>query len=407
MRETPNRVRHRRSTIGLDYGTHSTKAVYRVRGAELGEVLYFDDEAVGYPRNATPSAIRLRGGHLFFGREALGMTGGEYYGSLKADLYGASDNEPEVQEEISLHAAAYLSWALGRLFEAYPSISAEDPILQISAPTSHTGPIALKRKYLHIANAVHQATQGGIPAIVQGMRVEEVKDILQPLLKASLPEAGEQRFFVMPETVAPIVSLQMEPFLEPGNYLIIDMGASTTEMSVFLVNDESSSNSILCYADSTEFRGGNELERIWGMRVGESQGALHDFLQAITKQATSVWANGFAFDRKSPATHTRWKRLQVRLSGGGTLNSQVTKHTQTKANPIQAWPSSETRRVVSRHAPKTLECPRCDETDLSLFAVANGLSVERGRWPVFYDGATQLTAAIEDEPLVPSYLEIG
>ncbi|MCA9190695.1 MAG: hypothetical protein KDB03_02995 [Planctomycetales bacterium] len=411
MPNQANRVRQRRSTVGLDYGTHSTKAVYRVRGEELGQILYFDDEMDGYPRNASPSAIREKEGRLYFGKQALQMTGGTYYGSLKADLYNASREAPEIQEEIFVHAAAYLSWALNRLFESYPEIAAEEPILQISAPTSHSGPEDLVKKYLHIANAVHKIALGDAPQIRQGMEFEEVRRVLLPLLQSPLSDKGERRFFVMPETVAPIVSLQLEPFLEAGNYLIVDMGASTTEMSVFLVNDESVShaaNSILCYSDSTEFRGGNELERIQDLRVGASQAALEEFLDAVRRQADRVWSVGFAFDRQNRASHDRWKKIQVRLSGGGTLSDHVSSHFQKVIDPIKPWPKSETKRIFDRHSPATLECLRCEETDLSFYAVANGLSVERGRWPKFYDKATPLVAsAVGEEPLVPSYLEIG
>lgn len=405
------RVRQRRSTIGLDYGTHSTKAVYRVSGEELGQVLYFDDRTEGFPKNATPSSIREIDGRLYFGNQALQMKGGTYFGSLKADLYNASREAPEIQEEIFVLTAAYLSWALYRLFELYPEIAAERPMLQLSAPTSHAGPEELIQKYLQIANAVEEATTGRTPPITQGIELVEARKLLLPLLNASLPAKGERRFFVLPETVAPIVSIQLEPFLEAGNYLIVDMGASTTEMSVFLVHDEDTphvANSIVCYSDSTEFRGGDELLRIQQLKIGPSQDALEQFLANVERQANRVWAKGYAYDKESQATHDRWRRIQIRLSGGGTLHKDVASHFERVINPIYPWPKNQTFREFSRHSPATLECKRCEEEDLSFYAVANGLSVERGRWPKFFDELSKLSPSTEDNgSAIPSYLEIG
>ena len=67
----------RRSTIGLDYGTHSTKVVHRIRDEEFGRVVHFDDPCDGYSLNTSPSAIRDVDGRLYFGTCALQMNEGE------------------------------------------------------------------------------------------------------------------------------------------------------------------------------------------------------------------------------------------------------------------------------------------------------------------------------------------
>jgi len=137
----------RRSTIGLDYGTHSTKVVHRIRDEELGRVVHFDDPCDGYPVNASPSAIREVNGRIYFGTRAIEMVEGENYGSLKADLLSLPD-EREVRQNIEVLAATYIAWVLQSIFVQDEQLAADDPIVQFSAPTSHEGDEQLKQVFL-------------------------------------------------------------------------------------------------------------------------------------------------------------------------------------------------------------------------------------------------------------------
>ena len=401
--------RRRNSTIGLDYGTHSTKVVHRVRGEEMGRVLRFDRSCEGYPLNAAPSVMREIEGRLYFGTLAVELTGGIDYGSLKAELLGRT-GDPGLDRQIDVLTSAYLAWAIGEIFDQDPQLAADNPILQVSAPTCHAGNLELKQRYLRIVHASYTYVQNHLQ-VEQGVELSWLDETLTPVLDATIPASSERRFFVAPETVAPMVSLQLEPFNDTGIFLIADMGAATTEMSVCAVNDETFGNAILAYSDSTESRGGSDLFEIDAMLVGPSQERLDNFLHLLKLQADKVWLRGYYKDKDCQAASRRWKKLQVLLTGGATHHPEVRKHFDKKVYPNAAWPPSETRLAVDRHYPTSLECdPGFEEEDLSLFAVANGLSVQLPLWPRFFNEIEieELKSLDDtDNDAVPSYLEIG
>jgi hypothetical protein len=399
----------RSSTIGLDYGTHSTKVVHRVRGEELGRIISFDRYCGDYPINAAPSVIREIDGLLYFGTLAVELHGGENYGSLKADLLQNS-GDVDIDKEIEVLAATYIAWALGEILFLDSELAADNPIVQVSAPTCHHGDPKLNERYLRIVHSAYVFVQEH-QRVEQGVEFNWIKDVMGSNLAKTVPGRGDRRFFIAPETVAPIVSLQLEPLIEPGIFLIADMGAATTEMSICAVSDESFDNSILAYADSTDAQGGDVLGEIENMTVGKSQQKLEQFLERMGSQARKVWYQGFKKDMACPAARKRWNNLQVLLTGGGTHHRDVRGHFDKKLRPIFGWNENEHDQTVGRHFPSTLSCAKgTEQTDFSLFAVANGLSVQRAQWPSFFHGeeiSTLAPNADTEEQLVPSYLEIG
>lgn len=91
----------------------------------------------------------------------------------------------------------------------------------------------------------------------------------------------------------------------------------------------------------------------------------------------------------------RWKDLTLVLSGGGTRHAAVARRLGG-ANPVPPWPGYETSFEVCRHVPGTLEikAPMGDDEG-SMFAVANGLAIERRNWPIVYEPH-------QIEPLTPT-----
>lgn len=401
--------RKRNSTIGLDYGTHSTKVVHRVRGEGIGRVIRFDRSCDGYPINAAPSVIRESDGMLYFGTLAVELTGGEDYGSLKADLLHRTDDHA-LDRKIDILSAGYIAWALGEILHSDAQLTADNPIIQVSAPTSHAGNKELEERYLRIVHASYVYVKSYL-RVEQGVNFQWLSEVMSPLLDAEVPARAERRFFVAPETIAPIVSLQLEPIIESGIFLIADMGAATTEMSICAVNAETSGRVLLAYSDSTELRGGNELGEIDGMFVGASQQRLESFLNALRSQAHRVWANGFMKDSNNLAARRRWRRLQVLLTGGATHHKDVRSFFNDKIVPHRQHFLDDATLSIDRHYPATLKFDEdFGEDDRSLFAVANGLSVQRAEWPHFFgeDEIKDLEKRRNDAvELIPSYLEIG
>lgn len=405
------RIRRRRATIGLDYGTHSTKVVHRFRHEDFGRILRVDEPADGFPLNAVPSDIREVNGKLFFGTNAVQMSGGDNYGSLKADLLAELDDEPELKERIDILTVSFLVWVLQSLYKREPNLKQDQPIIQISAPTAHAGQEKLKTRYLRLAHAVYNLAHQDTQLFTQGMVYQQGAELVRPLLNASIPPKSDRRFFVMPETIAPIVSLQEEPHLKPGIHLLTDIGASTTEMSVFLVNDATADNKIVAYADLTEVRGGNNLIGLAESKVGDSIRRLDEFLLATKRQANRVWEMGFRFDKASRTARTKWEELRIQLTGGGTKHKEIDSWFKSDVDPVKSWLHCDSRRSVGRHHPTTLRCESgFEDDDLSLFATANGLAIESQRWPRFFHEheIEVLTGPSRTQTAkVPSYLEIG
>ena len=73
-------------TIGLDFGTHSTKIILRPRGSEKASLLRICKPQEGYPEFACPSLVRIIDSRVCFGSKALEVSGGKLYRSLKMQL---------------------------------------------------------------------------------------------------------------------------------------------------------------------------------------------------------------------------------------------------------------------------------------------------------------------------------
>jgi len=74
-----------------------------------------------------------------------------------------------------------------------------------------------------------------------------------------VPAARERRFAVLPETIAPLVSLMKNPQRLRGKHLVIDMGAGTTELSINHVPDREG-DAILCFFDQSVRLGTSQFE---------------------------------------------------------------------------------------------------------------------------------------------------
>lgn len=397
----------KRGTLGLDFGTHSTKAVYREFEAELGDVLQFDVPSRGYPSSASPSVIRRAGDKLFFGTAAEHHPKGKRLPALKAYLGGR--HHPDLShEEVQVYVAVYLVWSLQQIFSLRPELFHDRLTIQMSAPTAHVGDDELRNVYERIAHAAYRVVFDRAFDATQGISYAAVSQTVQTLLRQPVPPAGERMFRVLPETIAPVVSLNLQPFLATGVYMVVDMGASTTEATVVSVTEMQAEHKLLCYADSTRLAGGLNLAEIQQMRFRESQLELTKFLDELRIQVQRVWHEGYMKDQPNNTARQRWKNLSLLLTGGGTLNRWVVEHFNIVAQPARLMFATDADQIVDRHTPETLQCS-VENEDLSLFAVANGLSVPKARWPDFYNQndveRLDETEVVVDPFAIPYYLQ--
>lgn len=401
------RPRNNRKTliIGFDFGTHSTKVVVRERGIPDGRIAHFDEVANGYPLFASPSLVRQVDDRLFFGTKALHVRGGTLHRSLKVNLLSDCELRPASPGTLGNASlvAVYLTWAFQQIQKSLTGEGYANEFVNVAAPMSHYEEPKLKKKYLQLVQAAWKLTYDPqARPIEQGIPVHDVSRLLEPLLTAPIQSNEQRRFDVLPETIAPVVSLSQDPWMEPGMYMIIDMGAGTTEMSVFHTGEVGADQKVLCYRDETMLLGGNDFELAERHFANER---IAQMVAQLKKQYCRIWHSGYMRDQGNQFARKRWKELTLVLSGGGTRHQAVAAGLE-EVDPIIPWPKDETRLRSHRHRPGTLEIDaRMDEADASLFAVANGLAVERKHWPIVFspNQIPKLESVAEADEKPPSY----
>jgi hypothetical protein len=374
--------------VGFDFGTHSTKVVLRERGKADGRIAQFDEAAEGYPPYASPSLVRYVGGRLYFGTEALRLRGGTTFGSLKVSLL-AGRKEVMTSAPGGLNptilVAAYFAWAFQKVLRSLKDYSDAKLFINVAAPMSHFENHLLKSRYLQMIQAAWNLSMAEYASpICQGARCADAVHVLASLLEEPVLGPEYRRFDVLPETIAPVVSLSLDPWTEPGIYMIVDTGAGTTEMSVFYAGEAGADQKVLCYQDETMLLGGNDLSLAEGLGHHEQLIEINRIVGRLEKQYRRLWHLGYQLENASSHLRKQWKKLTLVLSGGGTRNVRVASRLH-EINPMQPWPECETRLNVCRHRPGTLDLDSdMSDDDGSMYAVANGLALDRMHWPIVF-----------------------
>lgn len=374
--------------IGFDFGTHSTKVVCRERkrSGMDANIVVFDRPSPGYPLTASPSLVCVDRGKLYFGSEALTRKSGKVYHSLKVELIpGMRRPRSEFPEGLDskLLIAAYLAWAFQRVNENLGEFQDAKKLLNISAPMDHFKSEELCKSYLSILQAAWNLgfEEFESTPIEQGIESHALRSIIEPLLAAPLDSESMRPYGVMPETIAPIISASLNPLSKPGMYAVIDMGAATTEVSIFHIGERGYDQKVLCYQDTTKLIGGNDLNSKTN-RVK----AVEEVIQKVKKQFTEAWFKGFQVDFYNHVAKQRWRQLSILISGGGTLHPEVRAFLD-EFNPKAFWEAQgDLVGPVERerHLPASLSVASGTSEELSLYAVANGLAIDEKRWPIIY-----------------------
>lgn len=230
--------------IGLDFGTFSTKIVARRRNERTATVVRLDQNCAGYPCFALPSLVRVVDGKVFFGRCAAFGDSGKLLRSLKVSLLTGTQDTTDASlgctDALGVDGlvAIYLAWVMARIRKWVNDEYGPDGtkvFVNAAAPMDHYENPALRERYLRIVNSAWNAVWGPEPIVVeQGAPLSSLLPRFEKHLEPDMAiEPSEmRRFHVLPETVAPIVSLSHDPRMKAGMYLIVDMGAGTTELSV-------------------------------------------------------------------------------------------------------------------------------------------------------------------------------
>ncbi len=401
--------------LGLDFGTHSTKAMLRVRGSEKAEVLLLESSTDGYPWFAAPSLVRLVDGKLFFGKKATATLGGALYRSLKMRLLRLDDGRGDGRVPCSgpspdLLVTCYLSWALANLrkqIDARYPYGAPRVFLNMAAPMNHFENEGLKTRYLRIIQAAWESVFGAdLGPAQQGDSLGELWSRFGGVLDREVPDRSNRPFAVLPETVAPIVSLSLDPRMAPGMYMIVDMGAGTTEVSVNYVGERGADHKVLCYHDESVVLGGDNFEWIESCGTADRELEIKKTVQSLLCVSRRTWCTGYRKDAPNPAAHARWREFRVLLAGGGARHPEVERAIVADRPPF-GYPVGEKLYHVGWHQPTDIvaDAPHGAPNDLlALLSVAHGLSLPRQQWPDFFPpGEIEEQQAPEVVAMPPGY----
>ena len=359
--------------------------------------------------------MRVVDGRVCFGSRALEVSGGKLYRSLKVQLLppegdDATDYVFPSDLTPDMLVAWYLSWVLGRVklaIEKFFKHSNPRLSLNLAAPMNHIENESLKARYLGIVQAAWESVFGKDPSPVQqGMRVKEMRTRFVSWLEKEVPGRETRPFEILPETVAPIVSLSFDPRMDPGMYMIVDIGAGTTELSVNHVQEPGADQQVLCYKDQSTLLGGDNFE--WLERNCTERSCLEEkvskLVRLFMKSFRQAWGIGYQKDGRNPASRGRWRDFQVLLTGGGARRPELERAIRY-ALPMPPWPVGEQRYRVCWHEPTGIDLGTLDDSQsTALLAVAHGLSVPRQQWPVFFvPGEVEAQEAPEVIEQPPAY----
>ena len=410
-----------RVTLGLDFGTHSTKLVLRARNQfrPQASVLFLDEPGKAHcPPFALPSLVRLANNRVYFGRRALDIEGGALFRSLKVDLLrqGAEKNPYPTGTTPDLLVAAYLAWVLGRVKDTIGS--GRTLFVNVPAPMDHAANPVLRDRYMSVVGAAYDLTFGADPvAVGQGMDWAALRPRLERLLEAGReidPEdrAREALYRILPETLAPIVSRAQDPRWEGGMHLMADMGAGTTEFSVSLIRIIDGKPTITCYHDVTMELGGDQFEendRRYPALGAEHAAGERQLIEYLERGWRTAFKEGYFKDKDNGlAAIDLWRSLTIILTGGGFHRASLARAIEVDKIPAR-FNLNSVPTPVEWHRPIKLDAVGATITPaldvrLPFLAVADGLSFEQ--WPKFdYPGEVQaLAQRREEDPFAHSYM---
>ncbi len=389
--------------IGLDFGTHSTKVVVRRRGENAAFVVAADEPTTGFPWYVTPSLVHVADGKVSFGSVCRTQNVGHVGSSLKVRLRPLAKTRTYAVGEptAELLVTCYLTWVLGRvrawIIQRFGDGHAIT--LNLGAPMIHYAededPENRPNDYLRILQAAWESTFGDARITIdQGASLDELTHHFGHFLgdDFEIPDRSIRTFDVMPETIAPIISLARDPRMGPGMHMIFDMGASTTEVSINRIGERTAMQTvqdqkIVCYFDESEVLGGNDFEIADQCSPAERSSELMRLLGVTKKHYETVWQKGYEKDNQSPAARPKWLSLRVLLVGGGARREEVENLVRTQ-HPI--WiadvQGDKPSYRVEWYGPANIEGERdssrvqFSSAEASLLAVADGLAYPRRQW---------------------------
>ena len=233
--------------VGLDFGTSTTKVVIHDLTFERYEAMSWSS-APDFGSVLLPSAVAIKNDALLFGNEAVACSNPtKLFGWFKICTLCPSDpaicrrcggasppGEFDVADLGSIPgaavSAAFLAFVMGsvqrHLRRSYPNDQLE-LIWNVGCPIDRLDKLKAKQIYdsvVRVALTESETVVNGSPVLL----LAHLRDQL------SAPPEVDGNLFIRPETHAAVMAFLRSPHADEMPYAIVDVGAGTTDISVFL-----------------------------------------------------------------------------------------------------------------------------------------------------------------------------
>lgn len=281
--------------VGLDFGTSSTKIVYSQLGRRLSRPIMFKHNLPHYPDYCLPSLAAIdEEGKLLLGIEAAKAISNQEWDSglqrfkvIVAGNYDEAFRDPVTEKRFCDYrqrkncAASLTAERLGAVFLAYSmNLSREiieklpeyndvelDMAFNIGMPIDHIENNTVLPEFKKIfawAEAIEQTWR------VAGKNFDPLAASYE---LENIPENEETRVFPVPEAVAGVASYCVSLRKQEGLHAIIDLGAGTTDLSIFNLLMPFGESSSYWYAARNIPRGTVNIERKVASYINRSNSA--------------------------------------------------------------------------------------------------------------------------------------
>ncbi len=311
-----DRERRRRVTLGLDFGTSSTKCCFKEESD--GKPFHFvahDREDQSSSPLLLPSAVAIEDGRMYFGFEAEHRTEARSVRSFKMCLLCQAQAESGRTASVPCNrclreqpgffdldgyrlsaediSTLYLSALLGQALARVPSaLSAHTDQIRVhvnsAAPLdqmSEFGPVG--EYFDRVVFYAHRLAARAH----QGWSVAEASRALAEVRIEPKPAIEQSPTRVFPETHAAITGYLLLPESEKGLYGLVDIGAGTTDVAFFWLQKDERVTKAWYYAAGSRRVGMDDVDRAMEPVLDPRAGDLRRLREALSDKQLASHSN--------------------------------------------------------------------------------------------------------------------
>lgn len=407
--------------VGLDFGTSCTKVAYSQRGTRFFKSICFDHALPGYPAYCLPSlaAVDSRG-ELLLGPAAVQELADQHWdrGLRRFKVLVAGQVDPSFEDPITRQGfqkyciesccrhltpdrltAIFLAWTMTETRKHICSLPEYqgadiDMAFNVCVPIDQVEKTSVRQEFERIfrwAELIHDEWRkkpSNFDSLEASYRLENKTDILPK---------SERRVFSIPESVAQVASYLVSLQRKEGLHAVIDLGAGTTDVSIFNLSLLSGSATSYWYAARNIPQGMDRIERRVAEQLHEDSRSgkccaervseMMEFLSlnprkanVVREELKKIWSSedyhrtwGTAYHYKLKK-QTSWENVEVFVSGGGSGFSDPA--AAIFSRPWQ-WSNLKCSYRVGELPEPDDYAPQFCEAPFSRMSVAYGLAIPR------------------------------